>query len=162
MINSIRVCSRSSAFFCVVVACAITTQAAPRVARTLSGPRIAAAVTNAPANAKIAVPERNVRPWAAHADWRLADIATHSNAVYICIQAHRSQADWRPPIVPALWRLVRAAGLAPGEIPLWVQPLGAHDAYALGARVRRGGHVWVSIIANNVWAPGVYGWRQED
>lgn len=41
----------------------------------------------------------------------------------------------------------------------WVQPVGAHDAYGLNAVVSYGGKSWRSLIAANVWAPGVSGWR---
>jgi hypothetical protein len=46
--------------------------------------------------------------------------------------------------------------------PEWVQPLGAHDAYAIGAKVLFGGKVWESTIDNNVWSPAVYpaGWKE--
>ena len=46
--------------------------------------------------------------------------------------------------------------------PEWVQPLGAHDAYAIGAKVLFGGKVWESLIDNNVWSPKVYpqGWKE--
>jgi len=40
----------------------------------------------------------------------------------------------------------------------WVQPSGAHDAYALGAQVLHNGQTWESTVADNVWEPGVYGW----
>lgn len=40
----------------------------------------------------------------------------------------------------------------------WVQPLGAHDAYPLGAKVTHKGQVWTSTTAANIWEPGVYGW----
>ncbi len=46
----------------------------------------------------------------------------------------------------------------PTGYPAWVQPLGGHDAYPLGARVSHNGKNWESTIAANVWAPGVYGW----
>lgn len=138
--------------------------AAPRqrLARSLSSDQVVSAVTNAPAGARLSVPEHGAlrRQWAAQADWHPGDITILSNATYVCIQGHRSQPDWSSDHVPALWRLVRAADTLPGEIPLWVQPQGAHDAYAKGARVRRGGHIWVSTISDNVWAPGVYGWRR--
>lgn len=43
----------------------------------------------------------------------------------------------------------------------WVQPTGAHDAYAYGAKVsHKGGH-WISNTANNVWEPGVSGWTRQ-
>ena len=45
------------------------------------------------------------------------------------------------------------------EFPEWVQPTGAHDAYAIGAIVSRNGKLWISIVASNVWEPGSYGWE---
>lgn len=42
----------------------------------------------------------------------------------------------------------------------WVQPTGAHDAYALGARVTWNGKTWESTVGANVWEPGVSGWRE--
>jgi hypothetical protein len=47
---------------------------------------------------------------------------------------------------------------APTTTQPWVQPTGAHDAYPLGARVTHNGQTWESTVANNVWAPGVFGW----
>lgn len=41
----------------------------------------------------------------------------------------------------------------------WKQPEGAHDAYELGAVVSHAGQEWRSIIAANVWEPGVTGWQ---
>ena len=48
------------------------------------------------------------------------------------------------------------------EIPEWVQPTGAHDAYNVGDRVRYQGKIWESTINGNVWAPDVYpaGWKE--
>lgn len=131
-----------------------------RLARSLTPEQIADFVTNAPPTAKISVPMHNLRPWTNGVSYAVADSATHEGAVYLCVQAHRSQSDWSPPVVPALWRRIRAAGDAPEAVPAWVQPLGAHDAYAKGARVRHNGKTWESTIAANVWAPGVYGWQE--
>jgi hypothetical protein len=47
------------------------------------------------------------------------------------------------------------------DIPAWVQPTGAHDAYQIGDRVTHRGSVWVSAVPNNVWEPGVFGWTPE-
>lgn len=53
----------------------------------------------------------------------------------------------------------RTQGQEPGgEILPWVQPQGAHDAYQIGDQVTYNGSTWESTAANNVWAPGVYGW----
>ena len=40
-----------------------------------------------------------------------------------------------------------------GEFPAWVQPTGAHDAYALDAQVSHNGFVWTSLVVDNVWEP---------
>ena len=44
--------------------------------------------------------------------------------------------------------------------PNWVQPQGAHDALASGLKVFHDGKFWESTTANNVWEPGVSGWRE--
>ena len=49
---------------------------------------------------------------------------------------------------------------AADEWPEWVQPTGAHDAYAQGAQVSHNGKHWISGVDGNVWEPGVYGWTE--
>lgn len=47
------------------------------------------------------------------------------------------------------------------EVPEWVQPTGAHDAYPVGARVSYNGRIWENThTAANAWAPGVAGWTE--
>lgn len=41
--------------------------------------------------------------------------------------------------------------------PEWVQPTGAHDAYAKGSQVTHNGEKYVSQIDANVWEPGMFG-----
>lgn len=43
-------------------------------------------------------------------------------------------------------------------IEAWVQPLGAQDAYQIDDMVTHNGQTWISINADNVWEPGVFGW----
>jgi len=45
-------------------------------------------------------------------------------------------------------------------VPLWKQPLGAHDAYALNAIVYHEGKYWQNLVPANVWEPGVANWRE--
>ena len=49
--------------------------------------------------------------------------------------------------------------------PEWVQPTGAHDAYAKGSQVTHNGERYVSRIDANVWEPGVFGsdflWKKQ-
>ena len=62
--------------------------------------------------------------------------------------------DQCPDAKPTLWTLITGSG----GVEDWVQPTGAHDAYAKGAKVTHNGKRWVSTAYGNVWAPGVYGW----
>lgn len=42
---------------------------------------------------------------------------------------------------------------------LWKQPLGAFDSYPEGWVAEWKNELWVSTVANNVWEPGVSGWK---
>ena len=55
-------------------------------------------------------------------------------------------------------RYAEAIGRADGD--QWVAPTGAHNAYPQGGIVTRQGKTWESLIPNNVWTPGVSGWRE--
>ena len=88
----------------------------------------------------------------------LDDIRQYNGLLYRCVQAHTSQATWTPEDAPSL--RTRIADPAQ-EWPEWIQPTGAHNAYALGAKVSHAGKHWVSNVANNVWEPGVYGRTEE-
>ena len=96
--------------------------------------------------------------WVTDKDYAVGKIFTRPNwNLYKCVQAHRSQAGWEPENTPALWTKI---GDPSEEYPAWSQPLGAHDAYPLGAKVSHNGKKWTSDVANNVWEPGVYGWSE--
>ena len=78
--------------------------------------------------------------------------------LYKVLQNHTSQADWLPDTAVSLYVEVSP----PGVIPLWVQPVGAQDAYNTGDKVQwPEGTVWTSTVDANVWEPGVYGWVQD-
>lgn len=89
--------------------------------------------------------------------YELNDIRVYGDELYRCITAHTSQVDWTPDTAVSLW--VRIADPAE-EWPEWIQPLGAHDAYAQGAKVSHNGKHWTSDVDANVWEPGVYGWTE--
>ena len=93
--------------------------------------------------------------WASGVAYTANYRAQYAGALYRCVQAHTSQTGWEPPAVPALWARVSVE-----EWPEWVQPTGAQDAYALGAKVSHNGKHWVSAFNVNVWEPGVYGWDE--
>ena len=90
--------------------------------------------------------------------YTLNDIRQYNGLLYRCVQAHTSQATWTPEDAPSLWTRIADPTQ---EWPEWIQPTGAHNAYALGAKVSHAGKHWVSNVANNVWEPGVYGWTEE-
>lgn len=86
------------------------------------------------------------------------DRVQYDGTLYRCLQSHTSQADWTPSAAVSLW--VRIDDPAE-EWPEWVQPTGAHDAYALGAKVSHNGTHWTSTVDANVWEPGVHGWNEQ-
>lgn len=52
------------------------------------------------------------------------------------------------------------------DIPVWVQPTGAHNAYQMGDKVHYPGAndpVYESLINGNVWSPDAYpaGWQKQ-
>lgn len=78
---------------------------------------------------------------------------------YKVLQSHRSQSDWQPDKVPALYKLI---GSNDEGYLKWVQPLGAHDAYRIGDIVSYNGKLYKSLIDYNVWSPDAYptGWEE--
>lgn len=82
--------------------------------------------------------------------------------VYRVIQGHVTQAGWSPPLVPALFLYLPPAG--PSGCPPFVQPTGAHDAYAIGDCVEFEGANYVSLIDANAYSPLAYpaGWELQE
>ena len=79
----------------------------------------------------------------------------YEGKLYKCVQAHTTQSDWQPDVTPALWVMVSLE-----EWSEWVQPTGAHDAYAKGDKVTHSSKKWTSDVDANTWEPGVYGWTE--
>ncbi len=63
----------------------------------------------------------------------------------------------KPSETPSMWTRIADPN---EEYPEWVQPIGAHDAYASGDTVSHNGKKWVSTVDDNIWQPGVYGWEE--
>ena len=104
------------------------------------------------------------QPMAMYDEWSaesvayvLDDIRQYNGLLYRCVQAHTSQATWTPEDAASLW--TRIADPAQ-EWPEWIQPTGAHNAYAQGAKVSHNGKHWISDVDANTWEPGVYGWTE--
>ena len=94
--------------------------------------------------------------WETGIAYKVGDRRQYDGLLYKCVQAHTSQSDWTPDVVPALW--VRTST---EEWPEWIQPTGAHDAYNKGDKVSHNEKHWVSDIDANVYEPGVYGWTEK-
>lgn len=63
-----------------------------------------------------------------------------------------------PPIeAPSLFAKVLIS--VDGTILAWEQP-DSTNPYMLDNKVSHNGKNWVSIVDNNVWEPGVYGWEE--
>ena len=96
--------------------------------------------------------------WAVGVAVDVGYIAIYQGFGYEVIQAHTTQAQWAPPVTPALWKTY----VPPSEGPQpWVQPVGSEDAYALGEQVTHNGNLWTSDIEANVFEPGVSSWTDE-
>ena len=98
--------------------------------------------------------------WAVGVAYSVGERVQYDGKLYKVVQAHTSQADWTPPLVPALFTEVAK----PGEIPVWKQPTGAQDAYNKGDKVHyptADDPVYESLIDANVWSPNDYpqGWK---
>lgn len=102
-------------------------------------------------------------PWTTDKVYSVGEFLTYGvNAVgdpqlYKVVQAHTSQKEWTPNIVPSLYSPI---GLDDSGYPVWSQPTGTHDAYNTGDIVNFEGVLWISKVDANVWAPGVYGWEK--
>lgn len=95
--------------------------------------------------------------------WKIKEYSTgdrvqYKGNLYKCIQAHTAQSDWTPDTAVSLWVKVDDPSI---EWPEWRQPTGAHDAYAMGAKVSHNGKHWISTADANTWEPGVFGWSEQ-
>ena len=86
-------------------------------------------------------------------------VVVYGEYLYRCLQDHTSQPAWTPDISPSLW--ARVLTDPSGEILPWVQP-DSTNPYMKGDKVTHNSHTWESLVDNNVWEPGVYGWRLYD
>lgn len=96
--------------------------------------------------------------WTVGVTYVVGDRVRYNNDIYRCLQEHTSQADWAPDATPALWHNIAEPT---EEWPEWVQPAGAYDAYAQGAKVSHNDKHWISTVDGNVWEPGAYGWEEQ-
>ena len=94
--------------------------------------------------------------WAYPIAYKVGQLRQYNGILYKCITEHTSQEDWTPDTAVSLWS---ATSDPAEEWPEWSQPVGAHDAYSLGAKVTYNELHYISTVDNNVWQPDVYGWE---
>lgn len=95
--------------------------------------------------------------WQTDKAYTVGDRVRHNDTLYKCLQAHTSQLDWNPADAVSLWAEVLIPD--PEVIPDWVQPESTNP-YMKGDKVKHNGKTWESDVDNNVWEPGVYGWKE--
>ena len=95
--------------------------------------------------------------WEVDMDVEIDSRICYENKLYRVVQTHKTQEGWEPDNTPALFAQVAK----PGEIPVWVQPTGAQDAYRIGDKVHyptAEGSVYECTSDYNIYAPDVFGW----
>ena len=97
------------------------------------------------------------QPWRSDGSYQRGLRVQHQGVLYRCLQDHQAQLEWNPVDAPSLWARVLIDD--PNSAPAWIQP-DSTNPYAKGDRVMHRGRVWVSLVADNVWEPGVYGWEE--
>lgn len=78
----------------------------------------------------------------------------YDGVLYTVLAAHTSQSTWTPKDAPSLFAKVLIPD--PTVVPEWEQP-DSTNPYMQGDKVKHNGKVWVSLVDNNVWEPGVTG-----
>ena len=95
--------------------------------------------------------------WKASKSYTVGERIRYNGILYKVLQAHTSQEDWTPDVAVSLFAKVLISD--PSTIPAWEQPESTNP-YKKGDKVTHNGFTWISTVDNNVWEPGVYGWKK--
>ena len=95
--------------------------------------------------------------WKVEVDYAVGDRVLYEDVLYKVLQDHTSQETWTPDVSVSLFAKV----LIPDGvvIPEWEQP-DSTNPYKAGDKVSHNDKIWVSVIENNIWEPGIYGWTE--
>ena len=96
--------------------------------------------------------------WTEEWTGKAGSIVQDEGELYRSIHGVEEGQNTKPSQTPSMWTHI---GDPTEEWPEWIQPLGAHDAYAKGAKVSHNGKHWTSDIDSNTYEPGVYGWTEQ-
>lgn len=90
---------------------------------------------------------------------QVGEYVNYNNVLYKVLQQHTVQDNWAPDVSPSLFAkvLVDPTG---DTILDWEQP-DSTNGYMVGDKVKFEGHIYESLIDNNVWSPIDYpaGWE---
>ena len=90
---------------------------------------------------------------------QVGEYINHNDVLYKVLQQHTVQDNWAPDVSPSLFAKVLVDPT--GDTVLdWEQP-DSTNGYMDGDKVKFEGHIYVSIIDNNIWSPKDYpaGWE---
>ena len=95
--------------------------------------------------------------WREGIEYKADERVLYNETLYKVLTTHISQATWTPDAAPSLFTKV----LIPDENTVypWEQP-DSTNAYMTGDKVLYEDKIWISIVDNNVWQPGEYGWEE--
>ena len=97
--------------------------------------------------------------WDSTLTYAVGDKVRYEEKLYKCLQAHTAQEAWNPADSASLWAEV-LAGQEGTDIGEWTQP-DSTNPYMIGDRVIFNGHIYESLVDNNLWSPADYpaGWQ---
>lgn len=93
-------------------------------------------------------------------DYENKAVVNYNGNLYRAIQAVPASVTqtYTPDQASTYWKRVDKSNEE--GIYAWSQPYGATDCYQIGDKVTYQGKTWECTVANCVWAPGVYGWKE--
>lgn len=93
--------------------------------------------------------------WKSGMNYKVDERIRYNNVLYIVLQDHTSQEDWRPDVVGSLYaRMLRS--WEQNIIPTWEQPEST-NGFMAGDKVYHNGLLYVSTADYNTWEPGIEG-----
>lgn len=95
--------------------------------------------------------------WVEGTSYEFGERVLYNEVLYRVLTSHTSQADWTPDVAVSLFAKVLIVN--ENVISAWEQP-NSTNPYMTGDKVSHNGKSWTSIVDNNVWEPGVYGWEE--
>lgn len=95
--------------------------------------------------------------WRSEEEYEVGDRVLYNDVLYKVLQAHISQETWTPDASASLFAKV----LIPDSETIypWEQP-DSTNTYSKDDKVTHNGRTWISIVDNNSWEPGVFGWEE--